>query len=109
MMRPPLQKLYLCMEEMRKIEDDMPVQRMVLFLLIAGKPGITYKELTDAAGVTNSTVSRNVAALGKLDRHGKPGHDLVETAPDPREPRRNLLRLTPKGARVAKTLIALIE
>ena len=54
------------------------------------------------------SASRNIAALSKWHSFGKAGHDLVEAHEDPRERRRKLVQLTPKGQRLVKILEAIM-
>ena len=64
----------------------------------------TFRRLEEALDLTNSSVSRTVAALGKAHRRGHDGFDLVDVIRDPEQGRRFLIRLTPKG-RVFKKVI----
>lgn len=55
------------------------------------------RDLQTRHGVASSSASRNVALLSKLDRHGQPGHDLVEIYENPGDRRYKLVRLTSRG------------
>lgn len=77
---------------------EFPLHRAQLFLEVARRqPGATFAELEEALSLTNGSVSRGVSALGDLNRHGEPGYRLLEVAKDPRQPRRFLVRLSPRG------------
>lgn len=82
---------------LRKDDEQLPMQTACVFCTIAMQPGITSAEIADRVGVSQSSVSRNTAALGKWHRFGDPGLDLVEAHEDPRERRRKVHFLTPKG------------
>lgn len=104
-----LSRLFKCLEEFRKFEDQMPMQRAATFVAIAIHEGCTMKQLSEWLGVTISTCNRNVAALGDEHRNGGKGLGWVITKPDPAEPRRNLMFLTPNGKRVASALLAAMK
>jgi DNA-binding MarR family transcriptional regulator len=76
----------------------------VSFLMIAeGETpdgGLSVTELSNKGGFALSSASRYVQALAELDRHRRPGHDLVSDQVDPMERRRKVLKLTPKGKRI---------
>ena len=91
---------------MREIGEDMPPHRARILLALAQRPNMTMQELADGAGVTLGSISRNLMALGEKDRHGNPGLRLVETVPDPHEPRRKIARLTPKGQGAVNRMLA---
>ena len=58
--------------------------------------------------MSQSLCSRTVAALSKWQRRGTPGLDLIEAIEDPRERRRKIMYLTPKGRqRMTRALEAL--
>lgn len=63
------------------------------------------QQLSDWLGVSLSTCSRNLTALGDVHRNGKPGLQVVITKPDPADARRMMAFLTPKGKRVATSLL----
>lgn len=78
---------------------EFPLHRAQLFLEVArrGQPGATFTELEEALSLTNGSISRGVSALGDVNRHGEPGYRLLEVAKDPRQTRRFLVRLSPRG------------
>lgn len=102
-------RLWRAVELVRQAQEEMPAQRISILLLIAQREGITYNELMDQTGLAHSTISRNIAALSAIDRHGNPGLDFVAAVPDLREPRRKSLVLTPKGKRFCRSLEAQLE
>lgn len=82
---------------LRTISPDMPMQQAEVLIAIANKPGLTMTGLATLTGLSQSSISRNIAAMSKFHRLGKPGLDLVEAVTDPRETRRRLVYLTAKG------------
>lgn len=96
-------------EEFRKLDPELPSQMGATFVLVAARPGITMKDMAEILGISQASCSRNVAALSKWHRLNKPGHDLVEAMEDPIERRRKIVKLTPKGKRVAETLKTLLK
>jgi DNA-binding MarR family transcriptional regulator len=95
-------------DEFRKLNPEMQAQQIVTFLTIAAKPLLTVSELGQSVGQSTSAVSRNVAALGKTHRGGKPGLDLVIYEDDVADRRLKRIRLNPQGLRIMATLEALI-
>lgn len=100
----PTATLIRAMEEFRKLDAEMPMQQAVVFLHVVLLPGITMKALGEATGLSQSSCSRNVAALSQWHRLGEAGHDLVVATEDPAERRRKVVHLTPKGKRVAASI-----
>lgn len=94
-------------EEFRKLDPELPTQTANTFLFIAMHEGCTMRELAQALGVAQSTMSRNVSALSKIHRLGKAGLNLVQRDPDPYERRRVIVTLTPRGQKFRDTLISL--
>lgn len=92
------------LEVFRAIDPDMQMGTAVSFLMIADGDtpdgGISITELSKAGGFALSSASRYVQALGAMDRHRRPGFELVSDHVDPMERRRKILKLTPKGKRV---------
>jgi len=81
----------------RQLSGEMPMQQADILLTIAGSPGLTMGDVSKATGLSQSSVSRNVAALSTFHRLGQPGMGLVTAEVDPREPRRRVLFLTTTG------------
>ena len=50
-----LSGLLKCLEELRKMEDQMPMQMAATFLLVATHEGCTHKQLSEWLGVEAST------------------------------------------------------
>ncbi|GGX91321.1 hypothetical protein GCM10007160_18530 [Litchfieldella qijiaojingensis] len=97
------------LEEFRQIYPDMQTQTAVFFVTIAMNPGITMKELMERTGTVQSTCSRNVSLLSEWLKHNKPGYGLVQAMEDPVERRRKIVKLTPKGERLAAQLDYLVS
>lgn len=90
---------------LRGEDEQMQMQTAQVFIAIAMTPGITSQKIAQAVGLSQSSVSRNTAALGEWHRLGKPGHNLIEAVEDPRERRRKIHFLTAKGRTVAAKVI----
>lgn len=75
----------------------LPVHFIQVFLLVAEKGKVTFREIEETLNMSNSAVSRTVMALGETHRKGKQGFELLEVIPDPSEGRRFLVQLTSKG------------
>ena len=100
--------IYLAIEEMRKLDPEMQAHTINIFLTVCTLPNITMKDLGIRLGVSQATMSRNVAALSKVHRLNRPGLDLIEATEDPLERRRKIVNLTPKGERVKQALLKVL-
>ncbi len=78
-----------------------------IFLVVARHEPCTFQKVMDALDLTNSAVSRTVMALGQTSRKGKPGFDLMYVDKDPKEGRRLIIMLTPKGKALYRQLISI--
>ena len=97
-------------ERFRDIDSEMQAQSMAVLLKVAKHPvPIKMAEIAEELGLSQSTVSRNVAYLGDWNRHKSKGHQLVEAFEDPMERRRKLVRLTLKGKRFIKSLAEIVK
>lgn len=97
----------------RDMDPDMPMGQAVSLLLIASGEtreggGLTVTDLSEKGDFALSSASRYMKALGKKDRHGRAGEEVVSDARDPMDERRKVLRLTPKGRRVVDKIQQLI-
>lgn len=104
-----LRILYQALEQFRILHPEMPTQMVMTFLFIAQHEGCSVREIEGALGISQSSASRNAAALGNLTAFKKPGYGLVEAKADPMELRRKILRLTPKGKMLMTTLETIME
>lgn len=94
---------------LRTLAPDMPMQMADILLAVAMRPGVTMNDLSKSTGLSQSSISRNVAAMSRLHRLGKPGLDLMEAEIDPREPRRRVIFLTPKGKQFITKLVRQLD
>lgn len=96
-------------ERFREFDGEMQAQAMAVLLKVAKSPlPIKMHDIAVELGLSQSTISRNVAYLGDWNRRKEAGHQLVEAYEDPAERRRKLVRLTAKGKRFVKSLNEII-
>lgn len=81
-----------------------PLHFSQIFLVVARNEPCTFQKVMEALDLTNSAVSRTVMALGQTSRKGTPGFDLMYCEKDPKEGRRLLIFLTPKGKALYRQL-----
>lgn len=89
--------------------SEIPTQTIEVFLRVCSEPGITMTRLADVVGISQSSVSRNVAMLSKHFKPGKAGLDCVEAREDLHERRRKVVNPTAHGTAVLKKLMKQIE
>ncbi len=100
------QKLLNAVEHFRLIDGGMHAQAMCIFLYVAKhhpKP-IAMQTIAKAIGVSQASVSRNVALLSSYTRYKTKGPNLLVAEEDPMERRCKLVTLTHKGKSFFKTL-----
>lgn len=91
-------------------DRELPLSRLHVFLLIARKGDATVRDLVQATGMTQPAISRIVGLLGDNPQRGKKeGLGWVSVVPDPADPRRALLNVTPKGRQVIAEIESLGE
>jgi DNA-binding MarR family transcriptional regulator len=95
------------LETFRELRSDMPMQTASVFLLVAMKPGIGQRELLDLMGLSQPAISRNVYALTAIDRHGKPGLNLIVQHRNPADARNTMLYLTAEGNALLNRLLSI--
>lgn len=93
----------------REIHPFIEIQQVQILLEISRKPLSTMQELADTTGGALSSISRNLDALGDRHRKGKPGLGLVAKDWDPREVRRMVAWLTPRGQEVVSRLLETVR
>lgn len=82
----------------------LPVHFVQVFLVVAEREPCNLRVIEKELDLSNSAVSRTIAALGQVNRKGQPGFDLVAHERDPGEGRRFLVFLTAKGKAMARQL-----
>lgn len=93
-----------------RIDPEMTVSRAHIFLLVHQKGECTVRDLCTSTGLNQSTVARQIALLHDKPHRGvKAGLELVTLQPDPEEPRRMLISLSPKGKRLIAELQSLAD
>jgi len=93
-----------------RVDPDMTVSRAQIFLLIGQKGECTVRDLCTSTGLSQPSVSRQIALLFDKPQRGlKAGLGLVALRPDPVEPRRMLISLSPKGQRLIAELQSLAD
>lgn len=102
-------KMLRLIEKFRVLDAEMQMQTAAVFALVAVRSSITMKEIGARLNLSQSSCSRNVAALSGWHRLDRVGHGLVETINDPAERRRKIVRLTAEGARMAAMLAELLN
>lgn len=90
---------------LREVEKDMPMSMAAIFAWVALNEGRTQVEMRQDLVMPSATSSRNLAALSKVHRLGKPGHDLVEWSENPADRRAKLLYLTKTGKALVEKLV----
>lgn len=102
-----LLRAFEMIETFRRVRPEMPIQMASVFLAVAMKPGIYQRELAPLLGMAQSSVSRNVMALGPKTRHGGPGLNLVVQRHEPTDGKSYELHLTKEGRELARRLTEL--
>jgi DNA-binding MarR family transcriptional regulator len=98
------------LQEIRKeIDPEMPVQQLLTYLVAVRQPGIPMQDAMTELNISSASISRNVAALGRINRHHDKGHDLIDAQEDPMERRRKVLSPTPTGQRLLARLTWIIN
>lgn len=80
-----------------KIRTAMPARCVQAFLFVAEKQGMSVADYARLAGMSQTTMGRNLLDLGQYDRWGKEGAGLVEGFDDVLDRRQRNYRLTLKG------------
>jgi DNA-binding MarR family transcriptional regulator len=75
----------------------MPARCIQAFLLVAEKEGLSVGEYAKRAGISPTTMSRNLLDISERDRNYEEGPALVEGKENVLNRREKLYSLTPKG------------
>ena len=108
----PLLRLHRILELFQVRNEDVPVQRIEAFLLVAMRQRATRQEIADALNLSLSAAKRNLEALStyryKINLKTFDGLGLLREEPDPADTRRLVYSLTNKGASVADQIRAMM-
>ncbi len=74
--------LYNAVEKLRVLDQEMQLQQVATYLAVAARGEIKMRDLADLVGLSQASVSRNVAALSDWHRLRRPGLGLVEAYED---------------------------
>ncbi|KNX40021.1 hypothetical protein ROTO_34280 [Roseovarius tolerans] len=104
--RKQFRAIFQVMQALRELDADMPMNQAVCFAWIALNEGRTQVELRQDLDMASSTSSRNLAALSKVHRLGKPGLDMIEWVENPKDRRAKLLYLSNEGKHLVSKMLA---
>ena len=104
-----LNKLKLAMSEFQNLEESIPLQLCITFLIVGLNDGCSLTDVWKQTGWAQSTVSRHMLDLGPYNRHKQPGFGLVQSERDPMELRKNIYSLTPKGKVLMNKIIDIMR
>ena len=85
-------------------DENMPLQRLRAFLLVATEEGLGTAEYSKKADVADRVMSRHLSELGEFSR-SKRGHDLVYQNTDPEDRRNRKAYLTSQGHALGQELV----
>ena len=95
-------------QQFRILDKEMQAQTMLAFLYIAERDRVGVEtrvlDVGEFLDVKSASATRNVQALSRIARHGKPGHDLVVSIENPLKRTEKLIKLTEKGRHFLKML-----
>jgi len=90
-------------------DERMQAQTVLVLSIIAEFGPMRMSQVRDDAGISQASVSRNCAALGKIHRKGAPGLGLIKAEEDPMDRKHKIVSLTPKGEAFIDTLRDILE
>lgn len=102
--RLAMQRTRRVFELFQSIDPNMTLGAMASFLTIAEADAPSVTDLKRAMKVSKSAASRYSRYLGKVDRHGNKGLELVAESANPLDPRKKVLTPTPRGELVLTQL-----
>lgn len=80
-----------------RIRATMPARCIQAYLLVCEKEGLSVGEYAKRAGLSPTTMSRNLLDMGERDRNYEEGAGLVQGVENVLNRREKLYHLTPKG------------
>ncbi|HVI32067.1 MarR family winged helix-turn-helix transcriptional regulator [Phenylobacterium sp.] len=93
------------------LDARVSVNEVIAFLYVCENEGLTVQDLADVAGLTQSTASRSLRALGPEGSEWSqaPALGLVEAFLNPADARSHVIHLTDRGRDLRRRLDAVIR
>lgn len=92
------QEAFRLLSGIQRVDPEMPLQQVMCLLVIAqSEEGLSLTDVAKKVGISLTTASRYVSALGKTTRHRTEGLNFIESFEDPMERRKKIIRITTKG------------
>jgi DNA-binding MarR family transcriptional regulator len=91
------------------LNGRIPLRCVQAFLLVAAKPGLSVGEYARQAGLSTSTMSRNLLDIGERNRDNEAGFGLVAGRDNPNNRREKEFSLTPVGTALLNKVLAQIK
>jgi len=98
----PVNRMVSYLDVFREVNDIIPLQVIITFLVVAANPGISMTKVSDVIGRSMSTTSRHLLDLGDLNRFRKPGYRLINVVKDPDDRRRNNYYVNGRGSQLIR-------
>lgn len=109
MVANPLTRTYLFIEELRKLDAELPTQHAAALLVIARDEGITQQRAAEVLGTSKSGIQRAFDRLSDKGSLGKEGLGLIVVEAGAEDARQRCAFLTAKGRRFVNTLTHLMK
>ena len=100
-----IKQILALLDPLFSIRTTMPARAIQAFLLVAQKEGLSVGEYAKRAGLSPTTMSRNLLDMGERDRNYEEGAGLVEGKENVLNRREKLYSLTPKGRALLASII----
>lgn len=88
---------------------EMQAQTMLTLINVMRQGELAMAELEKSVGVSQAAISRNISRLSDGLPPDFKGPHVVEAYEDPMYRRRKIVKLTPKGDRLRKKLVEMME
>jgi DNA-binding MarR family transcriptional regulator len=99
-----IDRLIRVLEEFRQVHQDITANQIVTFLHVALRPDVTQRELAEATGLNDGTISRIVAILSDRGLGERKGADVITIAFKPGDYRMRVQNLSSSGARLLQRI-----
>lgn len=109
-MKTTARKLSMLSAHLLNIDPDMTMSRLYILSVVAQSEDNLVRDIVKRTGLSQPTVARTLSFLGDKPSRGKrDGLGLVKVLPDPLDPRRMFVNITPRGERMLEEATVLLE